>query len=157
TTYHLTKSVPLGLPDRWDYLLFDPPTHRVYVSHGDRVTVVDGHSGALIGQIEGFPGGTHGIVIATPPRGYTDDGRAGEAASFDTAGLKVEQRTKAAEDADAIAYDPASKHVFVVNGDPGTLTVIDPKADRAIATVDAGGKLEFAVADGKGKLYVNGE
>jgi YVTN family beta-propeller protein len=157
TTYHLTKSVPLGLPDRWDYLLFDAPTHRVYVSHGDRVTVVDGESGAIIGQIEGLPGGTHGVVIATPARGYTDDGRAGEAASFDTASLKVEQRTKAAEDADAIAYDPASKHVFVVNGDPGTLTVIDPKADHAIATVEAGGKLEFAVADGKGKLYVNGE
>ena len=66
TTYHLTKSVPLGLPDRWDYLLFDAPTHRVYVSHGDRVTVVDGHSGAIIGQIEGLPGGTHGVVIATP-------------------------------------------------------------------------------------------
>jgi len=36
------------------------------------------------------------------------------------------------------------------------VTVIDPKSDAAIATIDAGGKLEFAVADGKGKLYVNG-
>jgi DNA-binding beta-propeller fold protein YncE len=156
--YHVTRTVPLGLPDRWDYVVFDPGSHRVYVSHGDRVTVVDGTSGAIIGQVEGFPGGTHGIaVVAASGRGYTDDGRAGEAGSFDLATLKVQQRIKAAEDADAIAYDAASGHVFVVNGDPGTLTVIDPKADRAIATVETGGKLEYAVADGTGKLYVNGE
>lgn len=156
--YHVTKSVPIGLPDRWDYLTYDPASHRVYVSHGDHLTVVDGHSGALIGQVEGLPGGTHGIAIVTASsRGYTDDGRAGEAASFDLNTLKVQQHMKVGEDADAIAYDPASGHVFVVNGDPGTVSVIDPKADRVIATVQTGGKLEFAAADGKGKLFVNGE
>ena len=140
--------VPLGLPDRWDYVVYDRASHRVYVSHGDRVTVVDGRSGAVIGQVEGFPGGTHGIAIATASgRGYTDDGRAGEAGSFDLATLKVQQRIKAAADADAVAFDPRSGHVFVVNGDPGTLTVIDPKTDSAIATVQAGGKREYAVAD----------
>lgn len=156
--YHVTRTVPLGAPDRWDYVVFDPSSHRVYVSHGDRVTVVDGRSGTVIGQVEGFPGGTHGIAIATKAsRGYTDDGRAGEAASFDLGTLKVQQRTKAAQDADAMTFDPASGHVFVVNGDPGTVTVIDPKADTAIATVATGGKLEYVVPDGKGKLYVNGE
>ena len=156
--YHISKTVPLGLPDRWDYVVYDRASHRVYVSHGDRVTVVDGRSGALIGQVEGFAGGTHGIAIVTASgRGYTDDGRAGEAGSFDLATLKVQQRIKAAPDADAVAFDPASGHVFVVNGDPGTLTVIDPKADRAVASVETGGKLEYAVADGKGKLFVNGE
>jgi YVTN family beta-propeller protein len=156
--YHITKTVPLGLPDRWDYVVYDRASHRVYVSHGDRVTVVDGHSGAVLGQVEGFAGGTHGIAIATASgRGYTDDGRAGEAGSFDLATLKVQQRIKAAQDADAVAFDPKSGHVFVVNGDPGTLTVIDPKTDSAIATVETGGKLEYAVADGHGKLYVNGE
>lgn len=156
--YHITRTVPLGLPDRWDYVVYDPAGHRVYVSHGDHVTVVDGHSGEVIGQVEGFPGGTHGIAIATASgRGYTDDGRAGEAGAFDLQTLKVQPHLKAAPDADAMVFDPASGHVFVINGDPGTVTVIDPKADRVIATVEAGGKLEYAVADGKGKLYVNGE
>jgi len=156
--YRVTKTVPLGLPDRWDYVVYDPGSHRVYVSHGDRVTVVDGRSGAILGQVEGFPGGTHGVAIATlSGRGYTDDGRTGEAGSFDLRTLKVQQRIKAAPDADALVYDPASNHVFVVNGDPGTLTVIDPANDRAVATIEAGGKLEYAAVDGKGKLYVNGE
>jgi YVTN family beta-propeller protein len=155
--YHVTKAVALGQPDRWDYVVFDAPSHRVYVAHGDQVTVVDGHSGEVLGKVEGAPGGTHGVaIVAAVGRGYTDDGRAGEALSFDLKTFQVQQRIKAAEDADAVAFDPSSGHVFVVNGDPGTLTVIDPKADRSIATIETGGKLEYAVADGHGKLYVNG-
>jgi YVTN family beta-propeller protein len=155
--YTVTKTVALGAPDRWDYVTFDPPSHRVYVSHGDRVTVVDGHDGSVLGQIEGMPGGTHGIaIVSAEGRGYTDDGRAGEAASFDLRTLKVGKRIKAAEDADAVVYDPVSSHIFVVNGDTGTLTVIDAKSDSAIATVNVGGKLEFAVSGTNGKLYVNG-
>ncbi len=44
----------------------------------------------------------------------------------------------------------------MVDGDPGLLTVIDPQADRVIATVHVGSKLEYAVAGGNGKVYVNG-
>ena len=35
-------TVPIGAPDRWDYLVYDAPTHRLYVSHGDRLTVLGG-------------------------------------------------------------------------------------------------------------------
>jgi len=155
--YHVVKTVPLGAPDAWDYIVFDPPSHRVYVSHGDRLTVVDGRSGAIIGNVEGMPGGTHGIGIsAATGRGYTDDGRAGEAVSFDLKTLKTIKRTKTANDADGIAVDPKTGHVFVVNGDSKNLTVIDPKTDSAIATIDGGGGLEYAMAGGDGKLYVNG-
>ena len=157
-SYHVTKTVALGEPDRWDYLTFDPDSHRVYIAHGDQVTVVDGQSGAVLGRVEGIPGGTHGIaIVPAVGRGYTDDGAAGEAVSFDLQNLKIERNLQAGKDADAVAFDPSSGHVFVVNGDPGTLTVVDPKAERAIDTIETGGKLEFAVADGLGKLYVNGE
>lgn len=156
--YTITKTIPLGSPERWDYLYFDAPTHRVYVSHGDHLDVVDGRTGAKIGVVSGFTGGTHGIAIVhAVGRGYTDDGQAGEAGSFDLKTLKPVKRVKAEDDADGMVYDPASGHVFVVDSDPGHLTVIDPKTDTAVATVDAGGKLEFAVVDGKGNLYVNGE
>lgn len=155
--YTVTKTVALGAPDRWDYVVFDASSHRVYVAHGDRVTVVDSHDGTLIGQVEGYPGGTHGIGISTSTgKGYTDDGRAGTVGAFSLKTLKTEKTIKAAEDADGIIFDPASRHVFVINGDSATITVIDPKADTAIATINGGGKLEFAVADGHGKLYVNG-
>jgi YVTN family beta-propeller protein len=156
-SYHVTKTVALGAPDRWDYLVYDGPSHRLYVSHGDRVTVLDGRDGTALGSVEGMPGGTHGIGIVTAAgKGYTDDGKAGESVAFDLKTLKTGKRIKAEDDADGIAFDPSSGHIFVVDGDSKVLTVIDPATDAAIATVQAGGGLEYAVAGNNGKLYVNG-
>lgn len=155
--YHVTNTVALGAPDRWDYLVYDQPSHRLYVSHGDRITVLDGKDGKVIGDVEGMPGGTHGIGIVTAlGKGYTDDGKAGEAVTFDLKSLKTGKRIKAESDADGIAYDPASGHIFVVDGDSKVLTVIDPKTDSAIATIAGSGGLEYAVSGNNGKLYVNG-
>lgn len=155
--YHLTRSVLLGAPDRWDYVVYDSPSHRVYVAHGDRVTVVDARKGRVIGQVAGMPGGTHGIAIShAAGLGYTDDGEAGEAVAFSLKTLKVVKRLKAAPDADAVTIDPTTGHVFVVDGDPGLLTVIDPVRDEVVATVPVGSRLEYAVAGGNGKVYVNG-
>lgn len=155
--YKIVKTILLGAPDRWDYVVFDPDSHRVYVAHATEVTVVDGTTGAIVGQIGDFPGGTHGIAIVPKSGvGYTDDGKGGLAASFDLKTLQVTKRIPAKPDADGVVYDPASGHVFVIDGDSGTLTVIDPATNDAIGTIDMGGGLEFGVADGKGKLYVNG-
>jgi YVTN family beta-propeller protein len=156
--YHLVKSVPLGAPDRWDYVVFDPTSHRVYVAHGDTVSVVDGRDGHMIGKVEGVPGGTHGIGISTATgQGFTDDGKAGQAIAFDLKTLAVRARIPAAPDADAIAFDAATGHVFIIEGDPASVSVIDAKTDKVVATIDAGGKVEYAVTDDRGHLYVNGE
>ena len=156
-TYHVSKTVPLGAPDRWDYLVYDGPSHRLYVAHGDRLSVLDGRSGSVLGTVQGMPGGSHGIgIVAAVGKGYTDDGEAGQAVAFDLKTLKTGVHIKAQDDADGIAFDPASGHIFVVDGDSKVLTVIDPKTDAAIATVSAGGGLEYAVSGNNGKLYVNG-
>jgi YVTN family beta-propeller protein len=153
--YRLTKTVPLGAPDRWDYVVFDSASERVYVAHGDRVTVVDSNTGLLIGNVASMPGGTHGVAFAAG-KGYTDDGKAGLVTVFDPSTLKPIKTVKAEPDADGLVYDPASGHVFVIDGDSGKLTVIDPKTDSIVATIDAGGGLEFGVSGGNGKFYVDG-
>lgn len=156
-SYHLARTVHLGLPDSWDYIVYDAPSHRVYVAHGDRVSVVDGRSGRIIGQIAGVPGGTHGIAIShAAGLGYTDDGRAGQAVAFSLGTLKVVKRLPAGDDPDAVAIDPTTGHIFVVDGDPGVLAVIDPTVDEVVASVRVGSSLEYAVAGNNGKLYVNG-
>jgi YVTN family beta-propeller protein len=155
--YHVTKTVPLGAPDRWDYLVYDGPSHRLYVAHGDRISVLDGKNGSVLGTVQGMPGGSHGIgIVAAAGKGYTDDGEAGQAVAFDLKTLKTGKHIKAQDDADGIAFDPASNHIFVVDGDSKVLTVIDPKTDAAIATINGGGGLEYAVSGNNGKLYVNG-
>ncbi|MGA7710934.1 MAG: YncE family protein [Rhizomicrobium sp.] len=155
--YSITKTVPLGAPDHWDYVVFDPVLNRVYVSHSEKVTVVDATSGAMIGQIEGITGSTHGIAsVHALGKVYTDDGKAGIAVAFDLKTLKILKQIKAEPDADGIVYDAPSGHVLVIDGDSGKVTVIDPKTDTVVATIDGGGGLEFGVSGDNGKFYVDG-
>jgi YVTN family beta-propeller protein len=154
-SYSVSRTVPLAAPDRWDYVVFEPTMERVYVAHADRVTVVDAKTGTIIGNVEGMPGGTHGIAFAQG-KGYTDDGKAGVAVVFDLKTLKPLRTIKAEADADGVVFDPSSGHVFVIDGDSGKLTVIDPKTDTVVSTIDAGGGLEFGLPGNNGKFYVDG-
>jgi len=154
-SYVVTKTVPLGAPDRWDYVVFDPSSHRVFVAHGDRVSVVDGRDGKVVGEVSGIAGGTHGTAVAAG-KGYTDDGKAGEALAFDLKTLKITKHLPAAEDADGIVAEPVTGHLFVIDGDSGKVTVIRPSTDAVVTNVDLGGKLEAGVAAGDGRVFVLG-
>ena len=154
--YALTGSVALGAPDRWDYVVYD--NGRVYVAHGDRLDVIDARAGTLIGEVTGIAGGPHGTaIVAAAGQGYTDDGRAGLAVAFDLKTLAVTARIPVGKDADAIAVDKASGHVFIIEGDPGAISVIDSRTDASAATIQAGERLEYAAGDGRGTVYVAGE
>lgn len=156
--YRALASIPLGAPDRWDYVVPDARSGRVYVAHGDRLAVIDTGSDTVIGAVEGIAGGTHGTAISAATRqGFTDDGRNGQVIAFDLATLRIVRTIPAAADADAVAIDPVTGHVFVVEGDPGTISVVDPASDAQVATIRAGEKMEYAVVDGAGALFVAGE
>jgi YVTN family beta-propeller protein len=156
-SYRVAKAIALGGGERWDLLAFDPSDKRVYIAHGDHVTVVDEAKGQVVGQIGTFPGGTHGIAISSKTnQGYTDDGKAGTAIAFDLKSLKPLKQIAAAPDADAIIYEPVTGHVYVIHGDSGSITVIDPDTNSAISTIDVGAKLEPGIADGAGGLFING-
>jgi DNA-binding beta-propeller fold protein YncE len=73
---------------------------------------------------------------------------------FDLKTLKVIGEVKA-DHAGSVVYDPASKRVFAQEGDPNTSTVIDAGSGDVVGTIELGGAPEFAVADGKGTVYVN--
>lgn len=157
-SYRLSQTVPLGVPDRWDYVVADAATARVYFAHGDRVTVLDARTGVVVGAVSGMPGGTHGTAISTATgQGFTDDGEKGEVVAFDLKSLEVLHRIPAASDADGMAIDPGTARLFVVDGDPGMVTVIDSKSDRPVATIAVGEKLESVAVDGSGRVFVAGE
>jgi DNA-binding beta-propeller fold protein YncE len=62
-----------------------------------------------------------------------------------------------AKNPDAIFYDDFSKKIITCNGGSHDLCFIDPVTEKVIGTVQLGEKLETAVSDGKGKIFVNGE
>ena len=74
---------------------------------------------------------------------------------FNLTTFKPLGRTPAAEDADAIIYDPASNRVFTFNGDAHSSTVIDPAGGQLITNIPLGGKPEYGASAGDGKVYAN--
>ena len=74
---------------------------------------------------------------------------------FDLKTFKVLGRAHAAEDADAILYDPVSDRVFSLNGDAHSSTVVDPNSGKVVANIPLGGKPEYGVSGGDGKVYAN--
>ena len=156
-SYSITKTVPLGAPDRWDYAYYDATSHSVYVAHGSELTIVDAGEGKVTGSVKPVEGGTHGTAILSAlGKGYTDDGDKGVAVEFDLKTHEISKTVPADQDADGIFYDAHSAHVFVIDSDPGKITVVDPATDKVVATVDAGGKLEFGVSGDDGSVYING-
>jgi outer membrane protein assembly factor BamB len=158
--YHLLKKYPLAAAsdstrEYFDYINVDPSARRVYLSHGTEVKVIDADNGNLIGNIGGFKQ-DHGIALAPEfGRGFISDGAQGKVFIFDLQTLKITGEAKADPDTDCIIYDPASKRVFAQNGDGHSSTVIDAKNGTVLKTIDLGGDPEFAVADGKGMVYVS--
>lgn len=158
--YHQIKKYTFGAAEGstreyFDYITVDSSARRVYLSHGTEFKVINADTGALIGNITGLKQ-DHGVALAHEfGRGFITDGAQGKVIIFDLKTLKVIGEAKADQDADSIVYDPASKRIFAMNGDPHSSTVIDAKSGNVIGTIDLGGGPEFAVADGKGTVYVN--
>ena len=153
----ITKSVPIGAPDRWDYVVLDPSGTHASLAHGDRITVVETVAGKVSGTLA-VGGSTHGVVVLPgEAKGYAGDGQAGTVAVFDPRTMKILKTIKAEKDADGIVYDPKTGHVLVTTGDSAKVVVIDPKTDTVLAEIDGGGPLEFGAADGRGFFFVDGE
>jgi YVTN family beta-propeller protein len=153
--YHLLKTIPIPGDTFWDYMKYQPTTHRLFITHGDHVVVVNVDTGKIIGNIGGMEA-IHGVVLAQEfNRGFVTDGRGAKVWIFNLKTLKVIGSAPADKDADGEVYDPASKHVFTMNGDSHTSTVIDAKTGKVVGHIDLGGGPEFSVADGRGHVYAN--
>jgi DNA-binding beta-propeller fold protein YncE len=153
--YHVVRQLKLGGDGRWDYITIDTAGNRLFIARQTRIMVVDPASGRLLGEIPGIDG-AHGVALDyTTGHGFATAGHSGTVTMFDLRTLKVLGTHPAADDADAILYDPASKRVFTFNGDANSASVIDPVSGESVGTIPLGGKPEFGVSDGNGKLYVN--
>ncbi|HKQ06206.1 MAG TPA: YncE family protein [Blastocatellia bacterium] len=155
SVYHVTRTYTLGGDGGWDYVIPDPPNHRLFIGRQNRVMVVDENDGKLLGEVTGI-NGAHGVALAEHTgHGFATSGNDASVVMFDLKTFKVLGRIPAAEDADAIIYDPVSDRIFTFNGDAHSSTVIEPGAGKLITNIDLGGKPEYGLSAGDGKVYVN--
>jgi DNA-binding beta-propeller fold protein YncE len=155
-TYHVIASLPAG-DGGWDILSVDPAGQRVYVGRPDGVTAIDLRTGKASDKI--VPGQRVHAALAIP--GSRDvvstNGESNNAYLFDGLTGRIRATIPTGKRPDAAAYDPATRTVWIMNPGSGDATVVDPKSGAVLATVPIGGSLEFAIADGRGRMYVNVE
>jgi hypothetical protein len=154
--YHVIRRIPVGGSGNWDYLRVDPDAHRIYISRGTHMMVVDEISGKVIGDIPDTKG-IHGIALARDlGKGFTSNGGDASVTVFDLKTLKPGAVIKTTGDnPDSIIYDPQTKRVFTFNGRSSNATVIDAASEKVVGTVALNGKPEEPALDGKGNMFVN--
>jgi DNA-binding beta-propeller fold protein YncE len=153
--YRIAHQYLLGGDGSWDYVVPDPPNHRVFLARQNRVMVVDEDTGKLLGEVAGIQG-AHGTAVAeSTGHGFATSGNDRSVVMFDLKTYQTLGRIPAAEDADAIVYDNVSNRVFTLNGDAHSSTVIDPREGKVVVNLPLGGKPEYGAAAGDGKVYAN--
>jgi hypothetical protein len=153
--YRITQTYTLGGDGGWDYIVPDPPNHRIFIGRQNRVMVVNEDNGMLLGEVTGIKG-AHGTAVAPQAgHGFATSGDDASVVMFDLKTFKALTRIPAAEDADAIIYDSTSNRVFTFNGDAHSSTVIDAAGGKLVTNIALGGKPEYGVAAGDGKVYAN--
>lgn len=153
--FKVTKRFPVPGNGGFDYIVFDGPSNRLYVSHGTEIDVLDAGSGSLLGKVEGTPG-VHGVAIVPDLHlGFTTNGGDSTVSVFDTNTFKVSKKIPVAKDPDFAFYDPQSKRVFICHGDGAVITAIDPQKLTVAGKVPLGGGAEAAVVDAHGNGFVN--
>ena len=170
--YAILASLP-GPDGMWDYAAIDSAARRLYLAQTDNVSILDLGGSAAWTQIR-VPGSTWHGVLPLESRGLllATNGQAHSVAMFDAQSTEVlatvstNPQGRSAltgkfalfaglADPDALVADPKSGFVAAVNGGSGEVIFVDVDRKAAIGRSQVGGKLEFAVADGKGSLYVN--
>jgi YVTN family beta-propeller protein len=153
--YHVEAKWPIGGTGGWDYLTVDAKAHRLYITHGTRLEVLDTTSGKSVGSITGMKG-LHGVALDDDGKfGYISDGGANAVVVFDRASLQTLASIPAGTNPDGIAFEPVTKTVWAFNGRSQNVSVIDTAQRKVIATIALPGKPEFPAADGKGTVFAN--
>src|SRR5260370_20150584 len=153
--YHLLKSITVGGPQGWDYLTMDSAARRLYIGRGDHIDVVDVDAGAVVGRVTGLSA-THGMVPAPDlGRGFTTDTGTNTSTIVDLKTLAKIGTVKTGRNPDSFVYDEVTKRVFTMNVDGQDTTAINVADGTVVGSMALDGRPEFAVADGKGGVFVN--
>ena len=153
--YALGSAFTLGPAGRWDYTAIDQQRHRLYLSRGDHVQVVQLPAGQPIADIADTPR-VHGFAFAQEfSVGFISIGERDSVTVFDLNTMRAQRTIKTGGNPDAMVYDLPSRKLFVFNGKTRNVTIIDARTLGVVATVAVSGRPESAVSDGAGKVYVN--
>src|SRR6476620_677164 len=81
--YRVTHTFPVGGDGSWDYVIPDPPQHRVFIGRQNRVMVVDANDGKLLGEVTPVNGAQGVAVAQSSGHGFATAGNDAAVVMFD--------------------------------------------------------------------------
>jgi YVTN family beta-propeller protein len=155
THYHLLKQVTLGGEGGWDFLAVDAEPRTLYITHGTQVETYDLDNDSLMAPIL-HTDGSHGIAIADREKhGFISCGKSNTVLEFNLKTRDTIQRIPVGQKPDAIIYEYATHHIFVMNAGSNSISVLDAKTGALLDTIPLDGNPESAVSDERGSVFVN--
>lgn len=151
------ERVSLPGEGRGDYINIDAEGRRMYVTHTERVHILDLDTLEPLAEVTGLTGKAHGVAIDRESgHGFATDGvPVNQVVMFDLATGKVLKKIKSGAKPDSILFDPASKKIFAFNNESSDVSVIDPVSGNVVKTIKLPAGPEFSQTDGKGNIWVN--
>src|SRR5256885_14671280 len=133
--YKFLNEIPIGGEGGWDILTIDSAAQRLYLSHATKVVVVDLNRNAVAGEIADMPG-VHGFVaVPELKRGFSSNGKENKSSVVDLTTLKTISKIDTGQNPDAIVYESKHHEVYVFNHTGNSVTVIDAKEAKVVATI----------------------
>ena len=154
-----TQKYTTGGTGGTDYLAVDPSSGHVFVSRGTHVMVVNGATGAVLGDIPDTPR-VHGIAFAVKEgHGFTTNAGDSTLTMFNLSDMTVIKKVHIGIDgADGIMYDESTNLILSINHSHpmGTTVAVNAKTGDVVGTITLSGVApEGGAADGRGKVFIN--
>jgi hypothetical protein len=172
--YSVVSRIP-GPDGMWDYAAIDSDGRRLYLAQGEYISIltIDPQGGDPWVRLSVQGAVWHGVV-PLDNRGLLlgTDGHAHALTLFNAQTRELSATVTTSNgpgsalsgklakfallaDPDALLIEPRSGLAAAVNGGSGEVAFIDLDRKAVVGRVQVGGKLEFAVADGNGRIFVN--
>jgi DNA-binding beta-propeller fold protein YncE len=153
-SYAVTDKIKIG-DGGFDYASFEPTHRRLYISRVGGVLALDVDTKTLTERLTPAQRTHESLPLDDGQSLLITDSGTSSAHVVDALSGKPLAEIPAGKKPDAALLDPASGLVLVMNGQSGDATLVDPKTRTGVGSIPIGGTLEFAAADGAGKVFVN--
>ena len=159
-----TISVP-GVTRRWDHFGVDLKGQRLFVASEEdpAVEVLDLKTNKLIRTLTDFKEPHNVLVFPEMNELFVVDGEASEIKILKYDSYELTGRVALTIDADPVAYDPATKYLYVVNGGREAhtpyclISIVDTKTGKKLADMklDTNRLESMAIENSGSRLFVN--
>lgn len=137
----------------WSAATFDSERHRLFVGRPDGVTMVESETRFVVPTfVTGH--GVGDVLVLSDSLAISTNEETNRATLFGVNDGHVVLDLPAGTKPGALARDPKTGLVAVVNAEDGKITLIDIDAKVRVGAIAVGGKLGGTVADGRGRLFV---